>query len=396
MKQKTSVNKLKKVDLNNLSDQIIIDLFKTKSGKLVSSYQQILKYPEYSSILEYLLNRYDDSESISETIFRLFNNIEVHPKCPICGELLKWSTKDKFTNKTCSEKCRVELMKQTTKQNCLEQYGVSHFLALDSVKNKRYQTNLKRYGSENVFGNKEIQEKSKRTNRERYGTDNAMQSEIIQERLKTSMQKRYGVDNPWQAEEVKEKIKETWMKNYGVDNPNKNKEVRRKLEETNLKKYDASTALNNPKIYEKGLETKRIRKTFNSSKIEESCYIWLCEEYGPKNVQRQYNKDPRYPFLCDFYISSLDLFIEIQGHWTHGPHPFDPSNSEDIALLEYYKEKTKISKFYQRAVEAFGKKDPLKREIAKKNNIRFLEMWGADFSKQDLLNAIQEALKSSI
>jgi len=42
----------------------------------------------------------------------------------------------------------------------------------------------------------------------------------------------------------------------------------------------------------------------------------------------------RYPYEVDFWLPKYDLFIEIQGHWTHGDHPYDESNEDDKALLE--------------------------------------------------------------
>jgi len=37
--------------------------------------------------------------------------------------------------------------------------------------------------------------------------------------------------------------------------------------------------------------------------------------------------------------------------WTHGKHPFDKTDKEDVALLEEMQEKAKTSKFYQNAVD---------------------------------------------
>lgn len=34
---------------------------------------------------EYLQNRYSDSDSIKETIFRIFYNVEIKPKCKYCN-----------------------------------------------------------------------------------------------------------------------------------------------------------------------------------------------------------------------------------------------------------------------------------------------------------------------
>ena len=58
-------------------------------------------------------------------------------------------------------------------------------------------------------------------------------------------------------------------------------------------------------------DTKRLNHTFNSSKPEDDYYQALVLEYGADDIERQYNKDPRYPFACDFYIKSLDIFIEL-------------------------------------------------------------------------------------
>lgn len=82
--------------------------------------------------------------------------------------------------------------------------------------------------------------------------------------------------------------------------------------------------------------TKLKNKTFNTSKIEELYYKQFCDIFGEENILRQY-KEERYPFNCDFYIKSQDLFIEINYYWTHGPHPFDCSSEEDLSRLEQIK-----------------------------------------------------------
>ena len=49
---------------------------------------------------------------------------------------------------------------------------------------------------------------------------------------------------------------------------------------------------------------------------------------GEDDIIRQYNSE-RYPFSCDFYIKSLDVFIEYQGFWSHNVHPYNPDSEED-------------------------------------------------------------------
>ena len=44
-----------------------------------------------------------------------------------------------------------------------------------------------------------------------------------------------------------------------------------------------------------------------------------------------------YPFKCDFYIIDYDLYIEIQGTWMHGKHPYNKNNENDALLLQKWK-----------------------------------------------------------
>ena len=94
------------------------------------------------------------------------------------------------------------------------------------------------------------------------------------------------------------------------------------------------------KALQKIIESKRKNSSFNISNPEKECYKLLCFVFGEENVKKQYNKDQRYPFLCDFYIKSKDLFVEYNGHWTHGKHPFDMNNMSDNDKLKKWKEKS--------------------------------------------------------
>jgi hypothetical protein len=49
--------------------------------------------------------------------------------------------------------------------------------------------------------------------------------------------------------------------------------------------------------------------SFNSSKPEDEIFNILFSLYG-SHVKRNYKKDKRYNFACDFYIDLFDMFIE--------------------------------------------------------------------------------------
>ena len=80
-----------------------------------------------------------------------------------------------------------------------------------------------------------------------------------------------------------------------------------------------------------------------------------------------------YPFACDFYIVDKNLYVEIQGNWTHGPHPFDKNNKEDINILNNWKEKN--TPYYLSAIKNWTINDPYKREVAKNNKLNFIEIF---------------------
>lgn len=116
------------------------------------------------------------------------------------------------------------------------------------------------------------------------------------------------------------------------------------------------------------------RGTFNTSEPEEKLYKELCEKYGVDGVKRQYNEDPRYPWHCDFYIPSEDLFIEVNKFPTHYKEPFDKNNEEHIKLLEHCK--TNPSNWVERQlVYCWAGIDVKKRETAIKNKLNFLEIY---------------------
>ena len=156
---------------------------------------------------------------------------------------------------------------------------------------------------------------------------------------------------------LRETIKQKWIDKYGYDNPMKNE-----------------------KILQKALETKRKHHTFNTSKIEEQFYTYLCTKYSIDNINRQY-KTNEYPFCCDFYIKPLNLYIEIQGYWAHGSHPFDSNNINDLQKLDTWKQKSINTMQYEKAINIWTVKDVLKREIAKQNNLNYLEIFSIDLQK---------------
>ena len=93
-----------------------------------------------------------------------------------------------------------------------------------------------------------------------------------------------------------------------------------------------------------------------------------------EHIVYQYKTD-KYPFVTDFYIKSLDLYIELNFHWTHGLHPFNENALEDIVLLNKWEEKAKISNFYKKAIDTWTIRDTKKLQFAINNNLNYLVIY---------------------
>ena len=189
---------------------------------------------------------------------------------------------------------------------------------------------------------------------------------------------KLGVTNVWQLESTKAKIRKTCLEKYGSEtyrNPEKQKQ-------TMLERYGVTAAIytekgdkaiHNKHVKEKEFATKKLRGTLNSSNIEDKCYELLVEKY--KDVRRNY-KSEQYPYACDFYIPSIDLYIECNFHWTHGDHAYNENDSNDKLRLEYMKSKN--TTYYDNAINTWTVRDVNKRNTAKANNLNYIEFWTFD------------------
>lgn len=242
-----------------------------------------------------------------------------------------------------------------SKKTCIDRYGVDHQLKSKRIQSKIKTTNLQKYGVENVFQSDLVKEKFKQVSLDRYGTENPNQSAVVKDKIKATNQKIYKCDYGFQSEEVKNKIKSSMIEKYGIDNA---------LRSTS-------------KFRELSYRTKKLHHTFNSSSVEERFYLGLKKYFKDTDIVRQY-RDSRYPFNCDFYIRSLDLFIELNVFWTHGKEKFDSNNENHLKILEDWKSKINISKFYDTAVSVWTKSDPEKLKVAKKNNLNYITLYTWD------------------
>ena len=299
------------------------------NGNRVIRVNFISKHPNIS---EYLLSRYKDSDSYRETIQRIKLGIEEKPKCPTCGKPVNFIGKQKkMFSKYCCNSCRARNKETHIKAN---------------------QTYFKRTGYTHNSRNPESQERIKQTCQKRYGANSVVESY----KGKEGRIKSFGKLSFFQTDKFKEKMKNVW---HSEDFKNK---------------------IIKDKILEKKYNTMKKNNTFNTSKPEEELYVYIKSKFP--SVIRQYKDKERYPWQCDFYIPELDYFIELNGTWTHGKHPYNP-NSEDKALLEKMQAKALSGhKYYLNAIKTWTIYDVNKRETAKRNNLNFKEVWSLQEGKE--------------
>ena len=125
-------------------------------------------------------------------------------------------------------------------------------------------------------------------------------------------------------------------------------------------------------------DTKKLNGSYRKSTEEENLYLKLITVFSKKDIFRQYIDLNRYPFACDFYIKSLDLFIELNAFWTHGGHWFDKHSKSDLKQVHAWRNHN--TAFYDNAIETWTKRDVIKRKSAKENNLNYVVLW----NKQDI------------
>ena len=321
-----------KIDLFNYLDSGI-----DKSGNLKKEGGFKKHYPTfYNEYLKIIFPEEIDKLPFKQKLWHFLKDNYIIPKCKICGNSVNFETRKNHWgyHTYCSGACAMHD---------------------DSVKQQMFNTKELLHGDKN-YNNKEklIDTLSKRTN------------EDIKKIAEKSKQTRFlKNDGKYFSDESINKIKKTTYNKYGVDSFTK----------TQMFKNFISKQQDN--IQNKQYKTKKKNGSFNSSKIENELEKYFIEN-NIKYISQYYSEE--YPFSCDFYFPNSNYYIEIQGSWTHGHHPFDINNVDDIKILNDWKNKSEQSDFYKKAIYVWTVHDVKKRNVAKENGIRYLEIFSYDFN----------------
>lgn len=223
-----------------------------------------------------------DSNNATELLY-LFLNPKVNTKCPICGNPLPFQNFYNGYRKACCKKCSGILTVQNSKQTCINKYGVSNPMKVESLKNKN---------------RKNINDKARL------------------EKARNTLKEKYGVSNPMQIDSVKRKVRSNTIEKYGVDNVAKLDSSKEKAKNTNLKKYGKEWFTQTDKakeIFKRKREDDLLNRIFNGNRLIDIEPLFKREDYiGVKNFK---DKAIYYRFKCK------KCGFEFESHLNNGQTP---------------------------------------------------------------------------
>ena len=269
----------------------------------------------------------------------------------------------------CNE-CKTNRCKFINFKNGYKQFCCNHCSSTnEETLNKKNKTISDKYGSFDEY-NKVRLKHTIETNQKNHNTDFWTNRTKAEETFKN----KYDSKSYMGTSEFRKKRISYYQTNYGCDNNSQ-------IIGWSQKYIDSlkSGAL-------KGYLTKKKNGTLTTSTVE----CKLKEKFNKLNINYIYQyRSIEYPFACDFYLPDYALYVEIQGHWSHGKHKFNNIDPNDIQILENWRRKN--SPQYNRAIEIWTHRDPLKRETAKNNNLNYLEIFSVNVD--ECLNQIITKIK---
>lgn len=322
------------------------------------------------------------------------------------GSSLAESARASFARHMADESFAEDLRRRKT-ATTLARYGVAYASQSPIVRARTLATFRERYGVDHPSQRPEARARqaalaradgkrraaiSRQTNLARYGVENvsqlpanrSRQSKLMirtyaerNSKARATILRRYGVHYASQRQERRAALS-SFMRTYGV-------EFAARSRVTSLKRYGVahhaqteerrlrqSQRMLDPDHQNRINSAKRASNSFNTSAPENELHGLVAGHFGKDQVIRQYS-DPRYPYRCDFYIPSRDLFIELNGMWTHGGHWFDQEDSHDRQVVERWR--AKRTAFYEKAVLQWCQWDTAKRNAARAARLKYVTFW---------------------
>ena len=406
-----------------------LEFFLNNKGQINATkcYKKYLdKHFETNELLKYLNNRFDELsifENLSEILYCIKQKTEPK-KCIICGKPALYYGFNKGYSETCSHSCHCKhQMNNLTKSEDFlnkqqEKLKIKHpeyFYNWNVISDENDEWVLKhfiRYNRKNFCPDTNKLENGLWTKNDK----NKMIVDYVIKRFnKSSIEENlYWLYHKLQNEPIcpvcGNKLKfinfiNGYQRVCSHSCATLHPETRKKLIKTNNEKYGSDFYLGTKECINKSKKTlsekykngiflnhKQNSPTIYCSKGELRILNILKEKYPDVITyyrdKRYSNPRNNYQWECDFYIPSLDLFIEYQGFRSHGPHPYNKHNEEDIKLLSDWKNKLNDKNIKESTkhliksdINGWTKVDVFKRNIAKLNNLKFIEIFERNIQK---------------
>lgn len=284
-----------------------------------------------------------------------------------------------------------------------ERYGARYTLAEGSVfadeARKKAQEALepiRRAKRERTLARKKREREERQRERAIYGyrrrclTDE--EKAVANERRIATSRLRYGVDHPSQRTSFRQEVSQ-YMRN-----PENQQRIRANTVKTNQERYgvaytmqlperrrEQSRRMSDPSHQRRIVSAKRENGTFNTSSSEDALHELLVEyaDQHSMTVVRQHRDEERYPFAVDFYIPERDLFIELNGSWSHGGHWYEVDREMDQKTVHTWCKKGEKSQYYLNALGTWTERDVRKREAARDAQLNYVTLWDGSESLLD-------------
>ena len=404
------------------------DIINQYKDKLLLNSKTPWQFKQNQNLFKEISNKYNNLfKNTMEVIYliRNYDNLEnLYIFCK-CGKKNNFGNINKGYTKYCCKKCmtndkQYQEKLKLSKLNNIDENGLNSYqrmiIKLKQTKKEKYndenynnkekrkQTFKERYNSTSSFNSKELRKKAKQTmlndidknglNKLQRKAIKAIQTKkntidehglnIIQKYIKKTVNTKLNdIDenglNSYQRAIIK--ARKTCIKKYNVNHYTKTAKFKKYIQQnTYFKSQQFKDLFKNKnwlnKIKQKEYETKKKNNSFNKSEQEDKIYNYLLQKFNKDDIKRQYRSE-EYSFTSDFYIKTLDLYIEYHGTWTHGNKPFKHS-VEDLEKLQKLKQKSeeinfkgKKKDYYKNVIYTWTKLDPLKLQTFKKNKLNY-------------------------
>lgn len=244
-------------------------------------------------------------------------------RCKWCGkEFTPTSSRQVYCNDThyqtcvvCGKKFEIDPKKDVSVKTCSKEcrYKLMSSSTDREASIAAQKASLqKKYGVENVMQIPGVVEKLKQANLGKYGTEWYAQTDEYKERVKQTDLEKYGYEHHLSSPEVMEKRRQTVRQTYGVDNVFQSDDVKGKVKQTNLDKYGAEFITQSPeirqRIHDNNISTYGVSHPMKLPEFQEKAAQTNEKLYGRRAYTQQHisNIQRWYEFINDSrsYIES--------------------------------------------------------------------------------------------